>query len=116
MKRSFILSLTAGILAGSLNGLLGTGGGLVLLPLLSRSGLTDEKMLFPACVCCMLPISVLTFLLSGAAASLSWQTAAPYLLGSLLGGLVSVKIRLSPAWMHRGLGLLMLAGGIRSLW
>ena len=116
MKRSFLFSLTAGSLAGSINALLGTGGGMVLLPLLSRCGLTEEEALFPACVCCMLPISALTFLLTGAAAFLSWQTAAPYLLGSLLGGLLSGRIKVSPIWMHRGLGLLMLAGGIRSLW
>ena len=115
MKRfRFLLS---GLLAGCVNGLLGTGGGLVLLPLLGKTPDLEDAEVFPACVSCMLPISILTLILTHALAAVSLQTALPYLLGSLGGGLLSLRIglRLSPVWLHRGLGLLMLAGGIRSL-
>ena len=48
----------AAILAGTLNGLFGGGGGMALLPLLSREPNLQGRVLFANSVAIMLPISM----------------------------------------------------------
>ena len=43
-------NMLAGAAAGLVNGLFGGGGGMVLLPLLSRWGTLDQKKAFATCV------------------------------------------------------------------
>ena len=58
MKRS-IGAGVSGFAAGSLNGLFGAGGGMVLVPLMS--GLTDleEQELFPCSIVVLFPICII---------------------------------------------------------
>ena len=102
----------AGAAAGAVSGLSGAGGGMVLVPLLEGS--VEEDRLFLAAPAVMAPICLTALVTSGAA--LPWMEALPYLLGSLLGGILSRKLSLSVIWLHRILGLLILVGGLRLLW
>lgn len=104
-----------GFIAGAVNGLFGAGGGMVLVPLLSRCTNLQEEQIFPASVSIILPICVVSLFMGQTA--IPWNTAYPYLLGSVLGGIATglwgKKIPVS--WLHRGLGILILWGGIRYL-
>lgn len=114
-KSNSIPSCAAGAAAGIVNGLFGAGGGMILVPLLTRLPELREDDVFPTSLSVILPISLVS-LLAGSG-SLPWQEAAPYLLGSGLGGIAAgIWGRKIPvAWLHRGLGLLILWGGIRYL-
>lgn len=108
----------AGFAAGTVNGLFGGGGGMLLIPGLRLMAHTEEEQLFPTSVSVMLPVSVLTLALTGMAAPLPWQDAWPYLAGSAAGG-VAVGFwgrRIPTLWLHRILGGMLLWGGIRYLW
>ena len=61
MSRSTNLgyALSGGI-AGLVAGLLGTGGGMILIPLLQFSVKPNEDALFPTSVCIMLPLCLVT--------------------------------------------------------
>ena len=50
----------AGILAGAANGCFGGGGGMVLLPLLTRWCHVEEKRAFATCVAVILPFCVVS--------------------------------------------------------
>ena len=109
--------LLAGLCAGAVNGLFGAGGGMVLVPLLT--GLTDlqEEEVFPSSVAIILPLCLVSLTITALGPGLDLSLALPYLIGSALGavpaGLWGGQI---PAkWLHRGLGLLILWGGIRYL-
>ena len=107
----------AGFAAGIVNGLFGAGGGMVLVPLLSLfPGFSDNEV-FPSSVAIILPICIvsLAFILPGS--SFSFKTALPYLIGSLIGGILSWKIgkKIPTKWLHRLLGIFILWGGIRYL-
>ena len=55
--------IAAGFLAGIVNGLLGTGGGIILLLILRQFSGKDRKNAFAASLFCILPLSVLSLLL-----------------------------------------------------
>jgi len=105
----------AGACAGLLTGLLGGGGGMVLVPLLTGwVKLTDQEV-FPSSVAIILPICIVSLLF---AEGIPWAEALPYLIGSAGGGLAAGLWgkRIPVLWLHRGLGLLILWGGVRYLW
>ena len=83
----------AGLGAGAVNGLFGAGGGMVLVPLLSL--LTATAI----------------------AGTVAWSASLPYLAGSAAGGVLAGFLgkKIPTVWLHRGLGILIVWGGIRYL-
>lgn len=110
------LSLCGGI-AGAVNGLLGAGGGMLLVPMLSRCDELAEDEIFPGSVAIILPLSLISLLVSCLQAPLPWAQAFAYLLGALPGGLLAGLLgrRIRVEWLHRALGAVILAGGVRYL-
>ena len=117
MRKSVWSGALAGAAAGAVNGLFGAGGGMILVPLLTRAAALEENEVFPASVSIILPMCIVTLLLQ-AGAGLPWRAALPYLIGSAAGGvLAGVCGRKIPTqWLHRVLGGLILWGGWRYLW
>ena len=115
--KKYMGSAAAGLGAGAVNGLLGAGGGMVLVPLLtSFTELTDDEI-FPSSVSIILPICLVSLSLSWPEDGVNWLRALPYLLGSGLGGIAAgIWGRKIPTkWLHRLLGVLILWGGVRYL-
>ena len=107
----------AGLLAGLVNGIFGGAGGMVLIPGLRLLTDIDEDDLFPTSVSVMLPVCLVSLFFQSRSTPLPWAQAAPYLLGSLGGGILAGIFgrRIPAKWLHRGLGLLILWGGVRYL-
>ena len=116
-KRTWLGLAAAGACAGAVNGLFGAGGGMVLVPLLTWLTDLQEREVFPASLSIILPICLVSLGVTAMGALLPWKEALPYLVGSGLGGtaagLWGKKIPVK--WLHRGLGILILWGGIRYL-
>lgn len=116
MKKSWGLPL-AGFCAGAVNGLFGAGGGMVLVPLLT--GLTDlsEEEVFPASISIILPLCIVSLTVTAFTRGLSLTGVLPYLIGGALGGLAAGRWgrKIPVTWLHRGLGVLILWGGVRYL-
>ena len=89
---------------------------MVLVPLLTGLVRLDEDAIFPASVSIILPICMVTLVLQ-ASDGLPWADALPYLIGSTAGGLAAgIWGKKIPAkWLHKGLGILIIWGGIRYL-
>ena len=118
MKRQHKLGLIlAGLGAGAVNGLLGAGGGMILVPLLTSLTELDEKEIFPSSVSIIFPVCIVSLLFSAASSDLNWSSMVPYLLGSALGGFVAGMVgkKIPTIWLHRLLGGLIIWGGIRYL-
>ena len=116
MNNTVLLSIAGGA-AGLVNGLFGAGGGMVLVPMLGeRTGLSEQER-FPASVAIIAPICIVSLLLSGKW-ELEFMQILPYLIGSALGGIAAGLWgrKIPTIWLHRGLGILILWGGIRYLW
>ena len=107
----------SGAAAGLANGLFGAGGGMLLLPLLSRTTELAPHECFASSVCIILPLSAVSagvyLLRGGSFAALS----LPCLLGGAIGGVVAGLLlkKLPTKLLHRALGLFILWGGLRLL-
>ena len=109
VSRSCRLYALAGALAGLTGSLLGAGGGMLLVPLLQRAGLSPVKS-HATSVAVMLPLvlcSTLGYLWRG---ELDLAGALPYLLPVLAGAAAGAWLlpKLSARWLHRLFGLFML--------
>jgi uncharacterized membrane protein YfcA len=109
--------LISGAAAGAVNGLLGAGGGMVLVPLMTL--LTDlrEDEIFPASISMILPICLVSLTVNVMNTGLPWHSAFPYLIGSAAGGFAAALWgnKIPVKWLHRVLGALIIWGGIRYL-
>ena len=109
-------AIIAGLAAGVVNGLFGAGGGMILVPLLSRCDDFTEQEVFSSSILIILPICIVSLLTS--ADAIVWKDALPFLLGGSLGGVLAVLLgkRIPTILLHRALGLMILYGGVRYLW
>lgn len=106
-----------GLCAGSVTGLLGAGGGMILVPMLSAFTDLDEDSVFPSSVAIILPLCIISLFCVMPIPAGIFRQAIPYLIGSGLGGIISALIgkKLPTKWLHRILGGLILWGGLRYL-
>lgn len=105
--------IIAGGAAGAVTGLFGTGGGMILVPLLVALTALTENEIFGASVSIILPICLVSIAMTPSLPT--FGEVLPYLLGSCLGGILAPRISIPVSWLHRGLGILILWGGIRYL-
>ena len=115
MSGKFFISVS-GAVAGTVNGLFGAGGGMVLVPLLRKCPDLTEREQFPASIAIIAPICVVSLVFSAGAQITFWQLL-PYLLGSASGGTAAGiwGKKIPTVWLHRILGIVILWGGIRYL-
>ena len=116
-KRKLFGILLAGLSAGAVNGLFGAGGGMVLVPLLSLLTPLEDQEIFGASIAVILPICIISLTATAISGTVAWQQSLPYLLGSTAGGLAAGLWgqRIPAKWLHRGLGILIIWGGVRYL-
>lgn len=115
MRKNVWKSALCGALAGAANGLFGAGGGMVLLPLLRKLRLAEERALFATALAVMLPVSAVSFAVLWLRGAVDLTAALPYCVGGIGGGLLAGLCyrRLPLRALHIALGLLILWGGIR---
>ncbi len=94
---SSLLLATGGLLAGFVNGLLGAGGGIIIVFVLSKllkEG--DSRDVFANALCVMLPLSVVSCAIYVSNGAVSFEGFSffiiPAILGGLIGGFLLCKI------------------------
>lgn len=109
--------ILAGSCAGIINGLFGAGGGMILVPLLHLLTDWNDRDIFSSSIAIILPICLVSLTATSLNDPLPWSEALPYLAGSAAGGILAARYgeRIPTLWLHRGLGILILWGGIRYL-
>jgi len=118
MKNKTVFPLViCGAAAGAVNGLFGAGGGMVLVPLLTWLTDLKDNEIFPASVAIIAPLCVVSLLLTANPESFSWKALIPYLIGSIVGGILAGLFakKIPTGFLHKLLGMLILWGGVRYL-
>lgn len=109
--------IAAGLAAGIITGILGSGGGLVLVPLLAVLCKAEGTAAFSQSLSIMLPICICSLIVQHHYTAAPLWELAPYLLGGAIGGGSAALIgrRIPAVWLHRCFGIIMLWSGIRCL-
>ena len=107
----------SGAAAGAANGLFGAGGGMILVPLLTRWAGLEDKKAFATSISIIAPLCMVSIVVYCIQGSMDFMAALPYLIGGFFGGLIGGKIfkKVPAKLLHRALGLIIIYGGIRSL-
>lgn len=115
--RKILGKALAGLGAGAVNGLFGAGGGMVLVPLLSLLTDLEENEIFSSSLAIILPICLVSLTATALTRTVAWGESIPWLFGSAAGGVLAGFFgkKIPVLWLHRGLGILILWGGIRYL-
>ena len=114
----FIKRILTGFLSGILNGLLGSGGGVVVvLSLRKFLGLEGAKAHGTA-VAVMLPLTLLSAAIYLGKEQTDLLAALWITLGGICGGVAGAKLlkKISGPWLHRIFGAVMIFGAVRMLW
>lgn len=112
--------LGTALAGGAVNGLLGTGGGIIFayfFKYLEKRGMTDKGSAFPSAMAVILPISLISFTTYAAA----WDMTLPFILRlaipSAAGGLAGAYLssRVKPVILERVFSALVIYAGVRMI-
>lgn len=104
-----------GVIAGFLNGLLGAGGGMAVVPILQtkteikKSHATCVAIIFPMCI-----VSAVIYLLNG---TVTFSDALPFWIWGIIGALIGTVFlsKFRPVWIRKIFAVLMIWAGYRLL-
>ena len=87
-----IKKIITGILAGGICGLVGTGGGMILVPAFVYMLGVDPKKARGTSLCCMLVMVITTSIFYYKNNYINWQTGVLCAVGGIIGGYLGAKI------------------------
>ena len=113
-----ILLIGASLVGGAVNGLLGTGGGIIfayLFKYIEKRGRAQAGTAFPSAMAIILPISLLSFTTYDVAAGLDLpfilKLTVPSAAGGLIGAYLSAKA--NPVFLEKLFAVLVIYAGIK---
>ena len=109
-------NVLGGAVIGVINGLLGSGGGMVAVPVLKKLGFSQTDAQANAIVV-ILPISVLSAALYLLRGYVAVTDAIIYIPGGILGTLIGIFLlkKISPKYLKKIFGAFMIFAGVRLL-
>ena len=115
-KKQIILGML-GFLAGLTNGFFGSGGGMIAVESMERSGF-ESRRAHASSILAILPLSIVSAAVYFIRGSISFDKEALFLLGGAsAGGILGALLlgKLSAKWIDRIFTALMLAAGVRMM-
>ena len=90
---------------------------MVLVPLLSMLTQLEDDDIFSSSLAIILPICIVSLTATAITGTVAWLDSLPWLFGSAAGGILAGVWgkKIPTVWLHRGLGILIVWGGIRYL-
>lgn len=109
-------SAAAGISIGFVNGILGAGGGMLAVPFLKKLGFSQKESHTNA-IAIILPITVISAIIYIVKDYVTPKDSLIYIPTGLLGAIAGTYMlkKISPKWLKRIFGALMIYAGIRLL-
>lgn len=109
------ISAAKALTAGALNGLLGAGGGMLIVPSLSSEGIEPNKA-HAGSVAIMLPLSAISAALYISKGTVSLADALPYIPGGIAGAFLGAYLlrKISPKLLKKLFGALAIYAGVRA--
>ena len=115
-KSRLALVISGGILAGFINGLLGSGGGIIIVFLFSlvAKDKCDARDIFANTICAMLPISVVSCIVYLINGNFDFNAFTPFIAPAIAGGIVGGFLldRINTVLLKRIFALIITISGI----
>lgn len=107
---------SVGFLGGFVNGLLGSGGGMICVPLL-RQKLMNVQVAHACTVCAMLSASIVSIAVYWKNGLIDFNLAWPYMFGGLLAAPIGVFLlkKAKPSVLRKSFAVFMIYCGVRIL-
>ena len=107
--------LIMGIMAGTLSGLLGSGGGIVAVFSLRKILKGDVSRAHATSIAIMLPIAVVSTIIYLIKYDVDIMLTTWITLGGIAGGIIGAKllVKLSSKWIHKLFGAIMIVAAVR---
>jgi len=105
-----------GLLSGLANGIFGSGGGMIVVPLLEKAGIETHKA-HATSVAVILPLSILSSFLYYSYGHFNLADALKFLPGGILGAITGCFLlrKIPDKLLKRGFGVILIIAGIRLL-
>ena len=114
VKNSNTISIITGAVAGLINGMFGGGGGMVVVPMLTKLLKYKSKNSHATTILIILPLSIVSGILYLSFGKFSLEIGVPVTIGIVVGGIVGAVLlsKLSSKWIMIIFSIVMaLAGG-----
>lgn len=108
---------TAGVLAGFINGLLGSGGGVLIVLYLTILEKTDQKKSQATAIAVILPLTVLSSIIYAKDGFVNWQVLWKVSLGGIAGAIIGAVLlnRIKGKLLKRIFGVFLVIAGLRMI-
>lgn len=116
-KNNKIFIIFTGLFAGLINGLFGGGGGMVVVPMLTRLLKYKTKNAHATAILIILPLSIVSGLLYLSFGTFNLNAGIPVCIGVVLGGVVGALLlsKISSKWLAIIFDVLMAIAGVKML-
>ncbi|MBE6752995.1 MAG: sulfite exporter TauE/SafE family protein [Ruminococcaceae bacterium] len=116
IKKNTAKTILGGLSAGFVNGLLGSGGGMLAVPALERAGLPPRSA-HSSSLAVILPLSAVSVFMYLNSGKVTLADALPYMPGGIIGALAGAWLmrRISPKLLRKIFGGFALWAGLRLL-
>lgn len=116
MKNKKFLTIVLGLLIGTINGLLGAGGGMLAVPALKKLGL-DQKDAHRNAVAVILPLTIFSAVLYLIDGRVTISDALIYIPSGLVGAILGTFLlkKISSKWLGIIFSAFMIYSGVRLL-
>lgn len=106
-----------GIIAGFVNGLLGSGGGTIVVPSLEFFHKLDEYKSHATAIAVILPLSIISTIIYFFKGSLEWNSILIVGAGSIIGSAAGAFLlkKVSPGFLSKLFGIVMIVAAIRMM-
>ena len=118
MDRDKIKLLSIGVITGFVNGLFGSGGGMIVVPALIYLLHVDVHKAHATAISIILPLSIISTIIYFINGSIPFEVAIPVSIGGIIGGFIGAKIlnKVPPNLLNKIFGSLIIYTALRMIW
>ncbi len=117
VKHSTLIGVCTGAIAGLINGIFGGGGGMIVVPMLTKLLKFPSKNSHATAILIILPLSVISGILYCSFGKFSFDIGIPVAIGIVVGGIVGAILlsKLSSKWIIIIFSIVMAVAGGKML-
>ena len=115
--KDVMICVGMGAISGAVNGLFGGGGGMIVVPMLSKFLRYEQKKSHATAILIILPLSIFSGLLYCVFGNFNFTVGLPVVVGVVVGGIIGALLlsKLSSKWVAVIFSVIMAIAGCKML-